>query len=398
MADREMHVTASSTDGGVTLGYETASGRSEVYVRSKDIRLTPNSEACVTSGLLPCMVTGSDLVLQGPISERFLHSLDTIRILYRQWYPYLRAVNVRGATPATRDANRDGRVAILFSAGVDSFYTLLERRNEITDLVFVRGFEYPAEEGALLDRMAEPVHRTAERLGMGVIELETNLRPFLLSHGLRWGLHGGGATKATLGQMLYPHFKRIYYGAGCTYAELIPWGSHPVLDPMWSTEGLEFVHHGVDANRIEKLRVLAQHDWILDSLRCCNERPTRALNCGRCEKCMRTMLNLLIVGALDRCQTFETGLDARRLSTIRLHTGHIVALMRQNIAALEQGGHPKEYVRALKTALRRSRREAAFRELMESTFPAVMSGLRKLRNLGRPASRRGGENTMQVAG
>ena len=171
-----------------------------------------------------------------------------------------------------------------------------------------------------------------------------------------------------------------------------------MLDPMWSTEGLEFVHHGVEANRIEKLRVLSQHDWILESLRCCNERPRRALNCGRCEKCMRTMLNLLIVGALDRCPTFETGLDARRLASIRLHTGHTVALMRQNIAALEEGGHPKEYVRALKTALRRSRREAAFRELMESTIPTLTEGFRKLHHRRRREPRRTEEETAQGAG
>jgi len=355
--------------GRVLLSLETEAGRREASFHSNDIRLAASNEASIAASFLPAMLLGSDPVADGPVSG----------------YPYLRPVEIRGAVPVLREANERGRVGVLFAAGVDSFYTLMQRLDEVTDLIFIRGFEYPVEEQDLLDRMAAPVHTAAARLGLRVIELGTNLRPFLRGHGLRWGLHGGGVTKATLGHLLFPEFKRLYWGAGCTYAELFPWGSHPVLDPMWGSEAMEFIHFGMEADRIEKLRSLSQHDWLLKSLRCCNERPATALNCGRCEKCMRTMLNLMVVGALERCPTFEVGLDPRRLAAIRLHTGHTRALTRQNLAALEQGGHPRALIRALQTALRRSQRESALRELMQSTFPWIYETLSKVRGLTRRA-------------
>ena len=41
-----------------------------------------------------------------------------------------------------------------------------------------------------------------------------------------------------------------------SYAHLEPLGSHPLLDPRWSTEGLEVVHHGAEARRTDKTAAL----------------------------------------------------------------------------------------------------------------------------------------------
>ena len=38
-----------------------------------------------------------------------------------------------------------------------------------------------------------------------------------------------------------------------TYAHLGPLGSHPLLDPLWSSEDVELVHDGCEATRLDKL-------------------------------------------------------------------------------------------------------------------------------------------------
>src|SRR5574337_867736 len=45
------------------------------------------------------------------------------------------------------------KVAVFFSGGLDSFYTLLKRRNEIDSLVFIHGFDIPLENVALREQV-----------------------------------------------------------------------------------------------------------------------------------------------------------------------------------------------------------------------------------------------------
>ena len=41
--------------------------------------------------------------------------------------------------------------------------------------------------------------------------------------------------------------------ASHTYADPLPWASHPLVDPLWSTESLQFCHHGAEALRTAEL-------------------------------------------------------------------------------------------------------------------------------------------------
>jgi hypothetical protein len=88
-----------------------------------------------------------------------------------------------------------------------------------------------------------------------------------------------------------------------------PYGTHPLLDPLYSSSDLRIRHDGIELSRLEKTRLIAGWDVALQNLRVCNQyRQYRSgrLNCGRCEKCVRTMLGLLAVGALDKTNVFPS--------------------------------------------------------------------------------------------
>ena len=74
--------------------------------------------------------------------------------------------------------------------------------------------------------------------------------------------------------------------------------SHPALDPLWSTEAVEVVHDGAETRRVDKVAALAASPLALRYLRVCWENRGGAYNCGRCGKCMRTMVDLDLAGAL----------------------------------------------------------------------------------------------------
>jgi hypothetical protein len=322
------------------------------------------------------MLMGRDIRVEGAASQQFLEASQVIQDIYHSWHPHLHKVHIRGVTPVSRARERKGRVGLFFSCGVDSFYSLLKHDDDITDLIFIRGFEYAPHEETLLGRASRMAREAAAHAGKRVVELETNLRGLLVGKGLSWGKLSGGALTASLGLLLYPEFSRIYVAASGTYAHLDAWASHPLLDPLWSTDGLEFVHDGAEATRVEKVRLLAAHDWVLRLLRVCNRRPAAAPNCGRCEKCIRTMLNLLVAGALERGPSFEVGLDPRRVARMGFQDFHSRAQASENLAALESSKQSGPLAAALRTAINRAERRRLLRELARHFSPGERALLR----------------------
>jgi hypothetical protein len=87
--------------------------------------------------------------------------------------------------------------------------------------------------------------------------------------------------------------------------QAVAWGSHPDLDPLWSTEALEIVHDGTGASRAEKAARLAGEPEAMRHLRVCWQNPDGAYNCGVCRKCVVARVTLDSVGALERCATLH---------------------------------------------------------------------------------------------
>ena len=80
---------------------------------------------------------------------------------------------------------------------------------------------------------------------------------------------------------------------------------------------LEIVHDGCEADRPQKMAVVARSSTALEHLRVCNKQSA-GYNCGHCEKCLRTMVNLRLVDALGRCPTLPGVLDLRRVARQKL--------------------------------------------------------------------------------
>jgi hypothetical protein len=277
------------------------------------------------------------------------------------------------------------KVAAFFSLGVDSFYTLLKNLNaekgdgRISHLISVHGFDVPLENQELFAKVAAGVQTVADELGLRAIFVSTNLRA-LSNRFSGWGRYQHGAALASVGLCLQRLFRRIYIGSGTTYADAFPWGSHPLTDPLWSTESLQFSFDGAEASRVQKIKwQVAQSDVALAHLRVCWENRGNRYNCCRCEKCLRTMLNLHVAGALHRCKTFDPTIDLARLRGIVVADANSATFMRENLKALEQSGQDCEMQQCLRQALaRRARLRTKIREAIGNVF---------LRYLGEPVYR-----------
>ena len=72
--------------------------------------------------------------------------------------------------------------------------------------------------------------------------------------------------------------------------------NHPTVDGLFSSQRITVVHDGARYPRFQKVRELAHWPAALGALRVCPGDPGTELNCGVCEKCLRTRLELLAAG------------------------------------------------------------------------------------------------------
>lgn len=184
---------------------------------------------------------------------------------------------------------------------------------------------------------------------MRLLNVETNLRS-LSDEYVSWGMYHGAAL-ASVALAAASLFRKVYIPSSYSYAELFLWGSHPLLDPLWSTEATTLVHDGCEAGRLEKIMRISAHDAARQHLRVCWENVAQQYNCGTCEKCLRTMIGLRIAGALERCSTFDRPLDPAAVARMRLRTAGASVFLEENLKALDRTG---EYP-ALAQALRQCR-------------------------------------------
>lgn len=277
----------------------------------------------------------------GSVPPLLATNLETIRDIYAAWIEDGHQVPLNYEISSDAPAAANG-VSLFFSGGVDSFYSLIEHRDEIDNLVLIHGFDIPLADTKTFS-LTEAQARDAARLfGKRLIVVRTNLHWEQPSVPGGWFMYGGAAL-AAVAYALAPNHGKIYIASGSPYVNLVPCGTHALLDPLWSTEKLKFIHDDCET-RLNKLRALVQYPEVLSRLRVCWENQGN-YNCGLCEKCVRTMLGLRALG-VDRCAAFPDTLTPEVVRRQRLKQ-EIVMLWREFLDA----GLPPDLEAAVRSAI-----------------------------------------------
>ncbi|HET6631265.1 MAG TPA: hypothetical protein VFG73_00975 [Rhodanobacteraceae bacterium] len=320
-----------------------------------DCPLSDRGDAFVAAALLPAMHAGEPLEIEGAaVSPMLLRGAERVQAMVSRWDRRFRRIEIRAET-APAVPTRPG-VGCFFSGGIDGTYTLLRHQEEIDCLVFVKGLDMQVENDALFEASLRNNRKLAEHFGKPLLSMATNIRHMVAPRGLSWCDIYGGCGLASITLAL--GFPRMYIASSQTYEHLTPHGSHPLLDPCWSTEALTLVHDGCDAARSEKLRAVARVPGALESLRVCWQDD--GYNCGRCEKCLRTMLALRLLGL--RSDSFPPLRDLAPIRRLRVIHNYDAMAFEDNLRLARQVGD-HEAAAILEDILRRHRIKRAVLDL-----------------------------------
>jgi hypothetical protein len=169
----------------------------------------------------------------------------------------------------------------------------------IQDVLFIHGFDIGKRahkpEMERFRKALESLAPLAAEVGVRLISCRTNLRQLPSKPGFWYYRHNGPALAAVgHAAILGPAF--LFIGASHDIANPVPIGSHPAVDGLFSSQRVTVVHDGARYSRFQKVRELKDWPAALAALRVCPGHPGAELNCGVCEKCLRTRLELLAAG------------------------------------------------------------------------------------------------------
>ncbi len=248
--------------------------------------------------LIPAMMAGEDIRLEGPISEKLYWNLTHhyMRIM-TSVIPTLRSVRILPAeVRPERPIQRPVGVATGFSGGIDSFCVLADHfydetlpGHKVSHLVF----NHVVADRALSRDRYERLRPAAEELGLPFIWIDSNLDDFYRIK------HEQTHTPRNLSAVLSLQrlFGEYLYASGLRFEDCFVGPAHdtaysdPFAVPLLSTETTECISSGSQYSRVQKTLRVSEVELSYRYLDVCTGRRGQG-NCGVCWKCARTLLTL----------------------------------------------------------------------------------------------------------
>ena len=292
-----------------------------------DLYLNPNSFLLACA--LPAMRYGEKrIAIDAPICPEIKDGLISAMRCLINWHggdcvpqPRHRSV-IDIEAPIQSEVLYSGvqRAGAFFSGGIDALAMLRDNHlnfksdhpRHIKDGILVYGIlKGENKSDPTFQNVVNAVSAIAKDAGINLIQVSTNAYSHfrdLDPDFSFWRREYLGSFLAAVAHAFVPRLSIASIASTYDYGSLEPWGSHPLLDPLYSNLGLQIRHENPALSRLEKTKLVGEWDLALKHLRVCNEKASYSqgnYNCGKCYKCVKTMTAFLALGLLDRVETFK---------------------------------------------------------------------------------------------
>ena len=294
----------------------------EIYFETKaefaaGLSCEPN--AFLVACTMPAFCAGEERIsIDADICPELSEGIETAMGLVALWYKHKRQplrleFNIKAALPEPDNVNRAG---FFFSGGIDSLSVLranrlnfaVEHPRAIRDGLIIHGIEEhtvedPKQQLEDFQRHLNSLSEIADDAGINLIPVYTNVRS--LNDSVKfWQYYFCSAALASVAHAFSHCLTEITIASSEQLQDVDPYGSHPMLDPNYSSSNLRVRHGSILMSRLEKTKLVADWDVALNQMKPCTRNLHGQLNCGRCEKCIRTMTTLIALGKLEKSTAF----------------------------------------------------------------------------------------------
>ena len=280
-------------------------------------------DAFLVTMIYPAMYYGENIEICGNVSKRIWHNtLHYVQGIIKAYAPSFHniTINVQGFSDAAKAEHL--HIGTGFSGGIDSFSTLMDNffntddsDYKIDTLFFFHVGQYGnVRKHSTWERAYNRFGITkdfAKEIGADAVMMSTNMFDFYIPH---WEYDAGVICRIASVLVFQKALKRYYISNTVTYRELskLDFTNHyidmaeisdPIIMPLLSPTGLDILCDGAQHTRTEKTANIADLPLAQKHLNVCvnsSDEHVEATNCGHCSKCLRTMMALDSINALQK--------------------------------------------------------------------------------------------------
>ncbi len=197
-----------------------------------------------------------------------------------------------------------------FTAGAISHCHVARHHSRLTHLVHVHGFSLPLHDIDARRSVSENLSAAAHRWELNLIELTTNIRTWSdARHG--WFVGYREIALAAAEAALAPTLQWCVVPGQEWPTPMV--GEADFADTVAQLSDVPAV---ATPGRISAVLEIGADRESLRSLWVCDDPRNHGSNCGKCLRCVETMVLLQAQGVLDRCPGFRARLDPHPLSRV----------------------------------------------------------------------------------
>lgn len=281
---------------------------------STDISNVPEEVAVIPfiTGILPMIYLENITVYVDKIDKDFYEAFDNIREGYKQMLPKgeWKGKIVAKEIIDHNDNSEETKKSLFFSGGVDSTSTLATHIEEKPEFILIWGSDILQWNEKSWNTAKRIAQETADKFKINTNYISSNFRFYINENALTtkyrellpvsWWYdvqHGAGLLGHVAPIAYTKKLKTHYIPSSYTvYDKNVVCASYPTLDEKMKYCGCNIIHDGFEMTRIEKVENICkftEKNKEKITLRvCCTEREEEA-NCSKCEKCYRTIGEIL---------------------------------------------------------------------------------------------------------
>lgn len=270
----------------------------ELWFSSPDLPLAASPEAFLSAMLIASQLNGDRLASGAKVCSKWKRNVTKLLKVTDGWWKLKTNAPKSAAHSLYRRKRWFRKTALFFTAGVDSFHTLLAYPKRVHALINVQGFDIPLEDEERLASAEHTLREVAKARRIPLIRIRTNLRSHPYFSKANWEMTHGSAL-AAVAHLLAGHFHNFVLSSSTRGDDPRAWGSTWQIDSLWSSRAVKFLSWGEHLSRAEKAEQIADHALSRAHLRVCWQGRGDVPNCGECPKCTRTMVALAWCGKLE---------------------------------------------------------------------------------------------------
>ncbi len=312
----------------------------EARIRKRDpVQLRPNIETFLPIAILMAGEGGLDLRVEASLDDAYYAGINLgFCSFISDIFGYRRPRLERAGSRNYSSVPTIGKSALMFSGGVDSFYSL----KCLIDLGIAPDYLLNIHAGAhgdsleTMDVRLKNIDLVSDALGIPIIEINTNFHVAFKSAHVRCATIRNMAACLSMA----PVVSTFYYSSAIAFRDIsfkvakehgIHFIDHAAIADLL-LPGVRAVEIGYDATRSQKTLSVAEFELshrLLDV--CTNQSHQESLttgqpiNCGKCAKCLRTIATLEHQGNLQKFSSvfeLDTWIKSRRHSLEYLRSSH----------------------------------------------------------------------------